>query len=230
MHTATTLTNNDLSVFWKKKEFCYTVLSIIVIMNHTLGYDFYQNNIDVSNFHKYIINLFGGTVLSSPFYFIFSAVLFYRNITNIKDVLRKAKSHFVKLFIPYILWNVIGCLFAILISYTPFISKYVAVRELFEFNFQNIFQGVFMFKYNYVYWFMAQLLIYTLLAPIFYLLLKNKYVSILALVGFYILHLFGVDIPFEIYKSGSLMYYFLGAFVGKYLFIIVRPTHIKFPG
>ena len=146
-------------------------------------------------------------------FFLLSGFLFFRNY-SLGKTLTKFGSRFRTLFIPYILWNAIGILVVLLAqSVGEFSSLYTGVlsgKSLMEYIQIIINHGV-----SFQLWFLWDLMLYTLLAPLFYIVLR--YSNILFLIPLYILWILQVPLPpvFAFAYRGGL-FYLLGAYIAMY--------------
>lgn len=86
----------------------------------------------------------------------------------------------------------------------------------------SIIKGVLLYEQNTTFWFMYQLILLNLIYPLFKVLLKNRYISIIILVVGITLYLLKGDfIPYDnIYIIGlsPFIYFFLGAILGKFYY------------
>lgn len=224
----------------KEKLLSYSaVLSILVILIHTENLGNYTISADRSIFGKFVYffeRLISGDIakIGVPSFFMFSGILFYRDF-NFKKYPQKMKNRFFSLIIPYLLWN----LFRFALFYL--LGKFHVVEDVLHINRvvftpENFLEGLFFYKYNLGYWFMYQLILYTLLCPIIYTLLKNKPVAITALCALFLLFctdaLGDISMTFfhkKFLQIDGLFYYMLGGFVGMHYFDIVnsKSTFIK---
>ena len=151
------------------------------------------------------------TNFAVPFFFVISAALFYRNY-SLQETTKKYKSRFKSLVIPYLLWNTIWLIFNMIISVIPFISSKIATRELFTFNITNILEGIFLFKYNGPFWYVCALIIFTVLCPLIYFMVKDPKIGLLSIILFICLYLCGLKLPFI--RSDIIIFYLIGAYLG----------------
>lgn len=216
--------SQNLDYFWKKKailSFIAVTLIVIIHNSATNQYSlppgfFTQTTNTLHTFLAYII----GSVAVPLFFFLSGATLFrnYRQDLYFQKLKSRAKS----ILIPYLLWNIVGLLFAIIYTFTP-LSSYISGRELFSPSLQNILEGIFLYKYNFQFWFLYDLIIYIILTPIIYLLVKNKTVGTITCIFALFLPLFapsllGVNSYFTIF-------YVVGCFVGKhFLPLLTKPS------
>lgn len=100
----------------------------------------------------------------------------------------------------------------------PFIRSKMAIREMASFEFGSVIKGLTIAPYDTVLWTMLQLIIYVVLAPIFFLLLKNKYVGLFALMGAFAVGLTDWNIPLLVHGNAHLFTYMFGAYAGLHWF------------
>lgn len=212
----------DLSYFWKKKTILSFLAIIFVVIIHNSAseqYSFTPNfftnlTLDIRNVFAY-----GLGAIAVPLFFFLSGFATFRNY-KLKLYPQKLKSRVKTLIIPYLIWNTIGLLFAIIYTYTP-ISNLIAGRESFFPTTSNILEGIFLYKYNFQFWFLYDLIIYTILSPLIYLLIKNKYIGILSSVTILFLPVLFNSPPHL--NLNFTIFYFLGCFFSKHfqkIFII----------
>lgn len=151
-----------------------------------------------------------------PSFFIISGFLFFRNYQK-SDYRKKIKSRVHTLLIPYLLWNVFGLLTEMLTK-IPFFSAMATVNSN-PFDWTNIVMGIFFHRYT-VLWFVFMIMLFAVLAPIIFYIIKKKilfsFVSVLLLllVLFYdkgFCSFLGIGLEYS-----SIIYYFIGAYLGCY--------------
>ena len=211
--------------FFSKYAKLSFLLSLLVVGIHTSTIYFY--NLDQSNaFNRltvYCIRYIQDyvAVVAVPCFFILAGALMFRNLNraNMKD---KMKKRFFSLGLPYLFWNLIAFLFDWLLFSLPVFSKYISMREftipgnIFEFIYNIVF-----YKYNYFLWFVFVLIIYIIITPVFYVLLKYRPFAIIGLV------VITIVMPYLGVYPSYLPYYFLGAFLGKYFFGFIEGDKTK---
>ena len=213
------LSTNE-ALFWKKKEFASFILSVLVFFIHTSSFARY---VDADGF----VSLFNEkaefvlknavTRFAVPMFFILSGISFFRGYDNSK-YFAKIRSRIFTLVIPYLIWNTIWMVFEIACSYT-FLSSFFAGREPFALTSVNILKGIFFYQYNVPFWFVLDLIIFSLAAPLVHLLVRNKYIGIASIGLFAILADFGVEIPASIfYYPLSIVFFLMGALIGEHYF------------
>ncbi len=214
------LSTNRETLFWQKKEFISFVLSVLVFFIHISTFSQYASsgnfisiiNAKFSYFFKESITRF-----AVPMFFILSGITFFKDYDN-KKYFGKIKSRIHTLIIPYLIWNVIWMIFEIICSYT-FVSKYFIGREPFTLSFINILKGIFFYKFNLPFWFIFDIIIFSFAAPLIYVIIKNKYVGLFAVILLSVLSIFGIQIPSSVFFSPtSIIFYMIGAIIGKHFF------------
>ena len=219
----------DENLFWKKKKLVTFILSILVFFIHISSITQYSNaegfisivNEKISFFFKESITRF-----AVPMFFILSGISFFKGYDNTK-YFKKIKSRVSTLIVPYLLWNTIWMIFEIMCSYT-FISKNFVGRERFVLSFTNILKGIFFYECNGPFWFVFNLILFSFLAPIIQLLIRNKYIGISSIILLTILDTFGIGIPTSIFLSStSIIFYLIGAIIGMHYFDIASKESNK---
>lgn len=209
---------NDLRI--KNRNVLYYVLSILVIMAHNDGYFFYvKHNIEINNSVILIIDYFTKYLfqIAVPIFLFFSGMFFYKNTNNISELIKKIKSRLITIVMPYFAWNIISIIWNYVISVIPFLKKNAEVREIFTFSMQNIFDGIFYYKYNKHFWFMYSMCIFIIISPILYFLFKNKKIGTIVVISIIALYFFGYKMPVERHTD-SFIYYLIGCYIGKYYY------------
>lgn len=209
-----------MKFFWKKKTIVSFVLSVFVLFLHMSSFTQYditgtQYEGVLSFLHVFLQKTF--VVLAVPLFFIISGATTFRNYTN-KDYPKKLVSRVKSLLIPYLIWNTINLLYAIITSYT-FISNYFVGREKFVISLPNILLGIFFYSCYGPFWFIFNLMVFTIFLPLINLLISKKTVGISAIIALLILQFFDIKLPETIFfESESLVYYMLGCYIGKHHF------------
>ena len=208
------------------------ILAVLVVLIHTDNTYLYASLSDgtlLSSFAKGLFWLFSQNIaaVAVPSFFMISGILFYRDFT-IDKYPKKLKSRFFSLILPFILWN----LFRFLLFYC--LGKAGITERLFGaprllFTKENFLEGIFFYKYNLGFWFMYQLILFTLLAPVIRLITKNKWVGIIAIISLIALNasdilgeLFIVTLKKRFILLDCAIYYIVGAYIGTHFFEFVN--------
>ncbi|MBR2846452.1 MAG: acyltransferase [Clostridia bacterium] len=208
------------TLFWKKKELLSFILSILVFFIHISSFAQYSSNegvISIVNertafFFKVALSFF-----SVPMFFIFSGISFFKNYDN-SQYLKKIKSRVFTLIIPYLLWNTIWTVFDIVCSYT-FLSQYFMGRPKFVLTLANVLRGIFLYGCNGPFWFIFNLILFSLAAPLVHLVVRNKYVGIASVCLLIALNSRGMlSYAFTLFSPTSITFYLIGAIIGEHYF------------
>lgn len=208
--------------FWKKKTMVSFYLSILVFLLHIDSFDLYKYGNDVGSniiksFSFFVTESFGPVAV--PMFFLLSGALFFRNYTN-KLYFKKLKSRFKTLVIPYLFWNSL-----------PLISLFFAFLVSKDYNgtlgSTNWFLAIFHHECNVTFWFIFDLIIFIIIAPLINVFLNNKSIAIVTLFLLILLREFGIEIPENIFfRSDSIIFYFLGCIVGKFYMVFLQNKSI----
>ncbi len=145
---------------------------------------------------------------SIPCFLMLSAYLFYRNFTW-QDLVGKWKRRVTSLLVPYLVWNLIYYFGYFVASYIPYLSDIVN-RERIPFSLAGLIRAAVLYEANPVFWFMFQLLLLTVLAPVLYLAMEHAATGILWL-GLLVWGIVsGVQLPWL--NLDALTYYSVAAF------------------
>lgn len=149
-----------------------------------------------------------------PGFFFLSGLLFFHKLYSSAVWFRKLRSRLFSYLLPYLLWN------------SGMTGLYLVFGRA-PFRPESIFEGIFLYRYNPVFWYFYQLILLTYAFPfmaLFVLLLqreKNARKPLLSLLYFFfpclflLLVYFRIDIPFLNEDAG--FYYTFGGAVGVLL-------------
>ena len=140
-----------------------------------------------------------------PGFFMLSGYLFMKGIPSgdaaaEKEAVRgKLKRRVNTLVIPYLLWNAIY-----------FVIYLVTGRA----QIGEIFEAVFLYRCNPVFWYMFQLILITVLAPvIYYIMKKGRAAALILLAAIFTLAVLYAKLPFHYCNEDALFYYCLGGYL-----------------
>ncbi len=111
------------------------------------------------------------TQIAVPMFFFVSGFLFFRTFTMNK-LYNKYKSRIQSLLIPYLCWCTLYYLYFVVISNITLLKKLVKENDVVTFSIQSWINSLWRDSY-YTLWFIKNLMIFVLITPIVYLLLKN---------------------------------------------------------
>ena len=211
-----------MEYFWKKKTIVSFFLALLVIFIHSAADEQYilqlssENGKDIATFASHIwTNTLARVAV--PLFFVLSGATFFR-VYKPGMYKKKLISRVKSLFIPYLIWNIVGMCFEIVCAYTP-IHRFFIGREPFVITVPNIIEAIFFYKCNYVFWFMYNLIIYIILTPVFDILTSKKWTSYLAAIGALSLPIFAPNgfVPVKM-DANAVVFYMIGCMIGKYYF------------
>lgn len=143
-----------------------------------------------------------------PIYFGLAGFLFFQNFNE--DILDKCKNKIMNrvksLFVPYVLWNVMAFgLYLLLVRYG--IKSYLVDNFQSLYASKNIFDLIFHIPVDEHLWFIQDLIVVSILSyPLYYVLNKNKWYSLLVLVI--------ASVFIHQTKMASITSFAIGAYVG----------------
>jgi len=202
------------------------ICSMVVVFKHSNGYIYYDLNGSpvINRIVKMMIDWFQYGLFSyaMPAFFMFSGLLFYRNL-QFNTIPAKWKKRVKTLVLPYFLWNIIWMVIIIIMTGIPLVRNNVNVFELFEPSLNNIFKGIFLHKYNGAYWYMLSVMFLIAMAPLIFKFLENKYVGLGSLIVFFVLAS-AVHYKIDGLTLEYVFYYLSGAYLGLHYFDAVEAT------
>lgn len=157
--------------------------------------------------------------IAVPFFFMMSGYWFFRfDFSDIKGDLTTIKSKLLKkvksLVVPYLIWNTFVYLFFIVITRIPFVFNLMNMDDAVGVDFKSIIFNVFLHEQNYPMWYVQNLLVLLLLTPLFLLMLKNKYISLVTLTMLGVLYCMGFS--WDYCQTSSIFFFLLGAIIAVY--------------
>lgn len=196
---------------FRNKIYYFTFLfSIMVIWVHSFNSELFlgktKENVRISAI-EYLI---GGTIsqIAVPGFFMISAYLFYRNF-NLRKLWKKWNARIKSILVPFVVWNVLYYAGYIISSRIPLLMDVVG-RGKVEISLKMMVRSILYYVYNPVFWYMYQLILLIFLAPVIYLILKNK---LLAVLGLVVLIIFiDLEVKLTPLNTDALFYYSAAAF------------------
>lgn len=210
--------------FWNRVSFVSFCLAVMVVIRHNSTFA----NYDWTGFPN-VQAFLKGTVaeIAVPTFFLLSGFNFFVGYDLSKQkgkLLRRVKS----LVVPYLLWNTVYCAFAIVTSYTP-ISRFFIGREAFHLSFSNVLLGcLFHENCNGHFWFIFELLVFVLVNPLFYFLIRNRWLGLVTIGAAFVCVIpLGLSLPTTFfYRTDSVFYYLLGAYLALHFGGAIRKFRI----
>lgn len=178
-------------------------LAIIVVFIHSYNIaQFNSISMWVLEIERFISLSVGE--LAVPCFFMISAFLFFRDYGADK-IWEKYKRRFKSIVVPYIVWNSLYYVAFLILVHLPFCRTFMETQDV-ELSLKEILISVFCYKYNFVYWFMLQLILYIALSPAIWAILKNKWGIIFPVLFYIICRRYGIPNHFAM-----LVFWCLGA-------------------
>ena len=193
--------SKDISTrFSRKVTIVSFVLSVFVLYIHAKNLAYY----DLGDAHGtliYVLNqimseTFGRVAV--PFFFLQSGYWMFRyDIFETKsDVLkRKLKKKVVSLGVPYLLWNTFGLIFFLIVTRLPGMPFHINDGQVVGITWENIFEGIFLHKFYFPFWFMQDLIVLTVFSPILVKILRNKFTTYVVISILFIMFTMGINTP-----------------------------------
>lgn len=194
------------------------MLSVLVVYLHTKNIDWY-GLLENKSFFSEAVKFFQWFISDNiaqcavPGFFMLSGCLFYKNF-SMADYKKKMVSRIHSLFIPYVCFNVLRLIYAFFIR-----NILTAGGEQVVLSLRTILESIFLYKYNQGYWYMFQLILYVVLCPAVYVMIKNKRVGSICVLSLFVVNMFDkfvMSIP--VILLNSFFYYVLGAYLGRHFF------------
>ena len=218
---------ND-ALFWKKKEFISFLLSILVFFIHSNFAPEVASDSLISLVNHKVSYFFANSItrFAVPMFFMLSGITFFKGYDN-KKYFQKIKSRIFTLVIPYLLWNTIWMLWEIFTSYS-FLARFSENSEPFVLTLSNILKGIFFYGCNIPFWYVFDLIIFSLAAPLVFLIVKKKSIGIITIICLSIVSLFGIHLPMTVfYYPMAIVFYLLGAVIGYHYFDLATKKSSK---
>lgn len=158
------------------------ILIVMVVYTHSynLAINYKNDSRAINNGYNSIFQYFvshGITRVSVPLFFMISGYLFFlkTNAQN-KNFAAKIKKRVSTILIPYLLWSLFGIIFYLTVQTVPVTSSFFSKELVSDYSAQKIISTLLLFPLNYQLWFLRDLFVLTLLAPlIYYSVVRLKY-------------------------------------------------------
>lgn len=168
---------------FRNKIYWFTfIFSLLVVWVHSYNSELFLGQTDAAAVVYRVEHWLGETVaqISVPGFFMISGYLFYRNFTW-KKLWPKWNSRIRSVLVPFIVWNSLYYLGYVIASRIPYMTDVVGKGTV-PFDWFTAVEAILYYTYNYVFWYLYQLIQLIALAPLIYLVLKHRYVGLGVLV------------------------------------------------
>ena len=169
--------------FHQKIAWFNFICCLMVIWTHSGNADLFSRNWgqDAPWWHFQYPVIQGNSAGGHPCFIMLSAYLFYRNFT-MKRLGEKLNKRLHSLLVPYLLWNTIYYVAYVAASRIPGLQT-IANRTDLVITTSGAWRAITKYTFNPVFWFMYQIILLVLLAPVLYLFLKNIWTGAAFLLG-----------------------------------------------
>ncbi|MEY8339098.1 acyltransferase family protein [Lachnospiraceae bacterium 62-35] len=193
------------SRFCNKIHWFTFFFSLLVIWVHSANAETYLGWRDDTHFLFILQNYVGNVAaqVSVPGFFMISSYLFYRNF-SMDRLIQKWTTRISTILVPFILWNFLYYMGYVLASRIPGLRDVVG-KEIVPFNLMAAGDAILHYTYNYVFWYLYQLILLILLAPAIYFVVKRPWLA--AVAGATILWAIGHGYRLVYLNLDALLYY-----------------------
>lgn len=184
------------------------ILVLLIVTLHSNCLRFVSgDNLVIETIYKIISVVCDASV---PSFFILSAYLFYRNF-DLSKTKQKYKSRLISLVVPYFFWSIFFLIYYEVICLIPKID--ILFNNTFELDKKYILHNILMANCAEGMWFVRNLIIYTIFAPVIYISMKKS-----KKINYFIILIFlVVNLLFNIEYSSPMFWlpiYLFGASLG----------------
>lgn len=191
---------------------------VLVVFLHAYNLDTKQHGIVLSlpkSYNWFVQNLIsnGVTRIAVPLFFIISGFLFFTKFDeNQPNFLVKIRKRVKSLFVPYVIWSVMGIILYFILQSVPATQTFFTKQRVADYDAFTFIKTIFINPIPYQLWFIRDLFVIVLFSPIWYFLLKNIKWGILIpvlLLWFY---------EFENFNNSleALLFFLTGSYVALY--------------
>lgn len=162
----------ECTEFFKKKITVMNgVMCVLVVILHSYNMERYMRT---GRFVLVLETLMSKTIanIAVPMFFFMSAILFFQNY-DLKSTSKKFKSRFISCLIPYVVWNILYYIIFIILVKCPLSNEFMETKEV-SINMKQIWEAIVWHKYNGAFWFIAFLMVYILVSPLIYIVIRKK--------------------------------------------------------
>lgn len=197
---------------FRNKVYWFTfIYSILVVWVHSYNSELFLGRTAAAATISQMEHFIGEQVaqIAVPGFFMISAYLFYRNFSWEK-LGSKWSSRIRSVLVPFLLWNGIYYLGYVIASRLPFVTDVVGKGTV-PFHLMAAADAILHHTYNYVFWYLYQLLLLILLAPVIYAAVKNRFVGAAVLLIILVIIGWGATLPYL--NLDALLYYSSAAYI-----------------
>ncbi len=154
----------------------------------------------------------GITRVASPLFFLISGYLFFSNLReSSKSYFLKVKGRVNTLLIPYLFWSFWGLLFFFIVQSIPQLTGFFSNNLVTSYSVSELVSTWLLNPIPYQLWFLRDLMMLVLLAPLLYYLVK--FLGIFALPLFMVTWFMEID--FILFDGRSLLFFMTGLYLSR---------------
>ncbi len=191
----------------KEFDIAKFILILGVILAHSNLYA--DKEAGFSTGGKFLMTLIPGAMCSVvvvPLFFVIAGFLYFKNVNRftLSVYVDKCKRRVHSLLIPYLLWNFIGLIILIFKSTVLGYPSFGIITDH-HLNISKVFECFWGLKNGYpvafAFWFIRNLIIFSVISPVSYLIAKNRllFIALILLICIFNISLYG----FEFFLIGS---------------------------
>ena len=195
--------------------------TILVILRHSFNLHLYYKDgnpwmkvIDCNVFFQRFMDKY--TCLAIPFFFLISGFLYFNNINQLNDCIKKIKKRFYTLLIPYLNWNVILIILCLILSTFPQLRPQLHRTYKLQYSLSWIIEKLTYSPIIGQFWYIRTLFIFILLSPLYFPLFKYKFISLLIIILSITLWQL---IDTSILSTEGICFFLLGGFLAYHMFL-----------
>ena len=212
-------TNTSSDIFFHNKVLMLNVfLTFIIVVLHSNPLN--RIGIDIPNSYLLVHSIEVFAQIGVPMFFFISAMLFYKSLSVMSKIKDKLKTRIRSLVIPYILWNIIFVGIYWTMTHIFFIASIMNMPPV-PSDVAGIMLSIINSKYT-VLWFVKDLIVFCLMSPVFYFILKSKIIMVVSICGLVFLNM-SYSMEYESFWHW-LPVYLLGAYVGYNKLYKITPS------
>lgn len=191
-----------------------SILLVVIIHCYNIKINFLGNSNNIAIIYIMLIEEFFSHsigLLAVPVFFLVSGYHFFINYENkYNKILLKFRKRFKSLVIPYLFWVISNLIFVYLMQQIPLFEDFFANKKVIDFSFDDYIYKLFIMPQAYQFWFIRDLIIFILLSPAIYQVLRlgKKH----ALIVLFVLWLIGFSLPLINFEG--LLFFIIGCYWG----------------